>query len=133
MSAAHWNRLGIVKLLLKNRADPNLKRKYGWNALMYACMQGHLKTAQTLLAYDARLEARDDDGRTALHHAAGKGKTAILKILLNKGANVNAVAGNGWTPLMWAAEAGQKTAVKFLLRYHADVNIMKIIEAKENK
>jgi uncharacterized protein DUF6438/ankyrin repeat protein len=59
----------IIKLLLENGADPNLRDGSGMTPLMVLTRYGNTKAADTLLAAGAQIDAKDKDGRTALDHA----------------------------------------------------------------
>ena len=57
---------------------------------------------QRLLASGARLDIRDQAGRTPLHVAAERGAPMAVQSLLAAGSEVDAVDANGQVPLHWA-------------------------------
>jgi ankyrin repeat protein len=73
--------------------------------------------AELLLANGAKVNARNNDGRTALHEAADAGNKDVLELLLANKADVNAKANNGDTPLHVAMIHGYKDIAE-LLRQH---------------
>ena len=93
---------------------------------------GDLKQAESLPAGGAKVNAKDEDGRTALMRAAEEGSAEIVKALLAAGAEVNLRADDGTTALMYASGSGligypvdnkdRVESVKALLVAGADVN-----------
>ena len=60
---------------------------------------------ELLLAKGAKIEARDNSGRTPLSWASeGPMDPGVVKLLLAKGANIEARDDSGRTPLSWASE-----------------------------
>jgi hypothetical protein len=76
-----------------------------------------------LLDAGARVNLRDEDGRTALMFAAGYGRLEIVELLLRAGAKVNAQSKSGATALMEAAREGATETVRALLLAGADVSL----------
>jgi ankyrin repeat protein len=74
-----------------------------------------------LIAEGARLEARDEEGRTPLHLAVRESEK-IAGILMDAGAEIEARDDAGWTPLHHAVEKGWDGMVSLLLARGADVN-----------
>jgi len=84
----------VVRLLLDRGVDPNLRYGNDLTALMWAT--GYSEEAGTsdveeilklLVDHGARLDDKDNRGRTALMIAASLGHTAAAELLLSRGAN----------------------------------------------
>ena len=86
-----------------------------WTPLLTAVVHNQLAIVTLLLAAGAKVEARDEEGRTPLILAAQKGLVDIVQALLAKGADPTAKSFEGWTPLIVACYAGQTEIVHILL------------------
>ena len=66
VAAAEYGHKDIVKLLIRNGADPNITTDIGLTALHVACLQGHEAIVQMLLHFGAGLDARvtDPEGKS---------------------------------------------------------------------
>jgi Ankyrin repeats (3 copies)/Zinc finger, ZZ type len=82
---------------------------------MIATIGGHFEVVEQLIAAKAKINDRNDRGRTALYMAAERGDVEILAALVNAGADVSLGTIAGRTPLMMAAEKGYIAAVKYLI------------------
>jgi ankyrin repeat protein len=60
---------------------------------MLASYSGNRDVVQALLAKEADVNAKTDDGRSALMLASGNGNRDVVQALLAKGANPNAKDG----------------------------------------
>lgn len=127
---------GIVEILLKNNADPDIqitgKEFKGWTALMLAGYKGHMDEFQALLDAGADTDIKNADGKTVweietydkislLHHAFRHKK--IVKLLLEKGFDPNLQTEDGSTPLMYAGRWGNIDVFQLLLDTGADITI----------
>lgn len=74
----------VVRLLLKNGADPNARYENDVMALHIAAMQGHKADAEVLLESGADANARYK-GRTPLSYAKGGGHSDVIQLLLQHG------------------------------------------------
>ncbi|CAL1537868.1 unnamed protein product [Lymnaea stagnalis] len=93
--------LGILKLLVDNGADINLRDTDGNAALHRAVHSGRTENVKLLLESGADVNLRDAIGSTPLHYAMEScGASESLNILLEHGADVNAQDNQGNTPLM---------------------------------
>lgn len=63
--------------------DPNLADEYGWRALLYAALKGHVAVTKLLLA-DPRVDpnACNKKGNNAITIAADAGHAPVLELLL---------------------------------------------------
>jgi uncharacterized protein len=91
--AVFQENVDVVKLLLSNKADPNLRdNQDGSTALHWAAQTGNAEIAAALLNSGADPDAHDKtSGSTPLMFAAVGGYVAVTNNLLAKGADVDAV------------------------------------------
>ncbi len=127
--------LEIVKLLLKNRANPNLQDNDGWTALMTASRfsntESSIEIVELLLKYGANPNLQDNDGWTALILASRfsneESSIETVEILLKNGANPNLQDNDGWSALMLASrysyEESSIETVELLLKNGANPNL----------
>ncbi|WP_104618359.1 ankyrin repeat domain-containing protein [Brachyspira murdochii] len=78
--------LEVVKYLLENGANVNLKNITDVSALILASMDNHLEIVKYLLDKGADINAKDNYGKTALMYASEKGHSEVAKFLKSKGA-----------------------------------------------
>lgn len=88
----------VVKVLVANGADPNVKTKPGveTGAFMRDCRT---------------------KGETPLHRAAAFGSEDTIRMLLDAGAKIDAADANGDSPLSWGSWYGRPDAILRLLCY----------------
>ena len=112
----------IVKLLLKQGADPNFKIIE--TPLHKASAEGHKDIVELLLKHGADPNIkRKYTERTSLHSASERGYKEIVDLLLNQGADPNVKDNRGNTPLSYASGKGNIDIVELLLKHGADPNI----------
>lgn len=109
MAAVLADQVPMVSWLLRQGADPRLKDKEGYSALMLAVREGKSGPVAELAPYHR------DSLDAALLLAALIGRAEVIDTLTNYGASVYARMEDGRTPLMIAAENGHTEAVKLLL------------------
>lgn len=119
--AAFYASLDCMKLLLKRKANPNLKNKYGQTPLMYCTHDaGKMKL---LLKYGADINAKSNSGNTPLLIACiGNGQYKNIKWLINRGADPLAKNYGKETALMHAAQFGDTMTIHLLLSKGVNVN-----------
>lgn len=113
MSAVITDQAEMVRWLLRQGADANLKDHEGYKPLMLAVREGSAATVGELAARDR------EDLDAALLLAAMMDKPAVIDALTSFGASVHARMDDGRTGLMVAAENGGTESVKMLLEVGA--------------
>jgi ankyrin repeat protein len=105
---------------------------YGKTALIKAAQNDHFATVKLLVARDADIHGRGNDGFTALMSAAYAGHKDITTWLLKQGAAVDEMD-NFYhrTALMWSTMRDYPEVTKILLDNGADVNRKDICEKQE--
>jgi uncharacterized protein len=110
-----------MKLLLQNKANPNLKNKYGETPLML-CVNDITKM-KLLLQYGAGINDSTLSGNTALLTACGAGSSyATVKWLIDNGANPLAKRWGSETALMRASQYSDTMIIRLLLSKGLDIN-----------
>jgi hypothetical protein len=109
--------LDMVKLLLKNGADPN-----AGGALSEAITFGHAEVARALVAAGADPGGVESSGINLMHWAAITNRASVIPVLKAAGVPINDLDGAGWTPLMYAAaiDFGEKSTYEALLSAGAE-------------
>ena len=80
--AAYHNETEIIKILLENGANPNLKNKNGKTPIHLLAMYGPAKSMKVLLNYgQADVEIADNDNQTPLDSAKKYEHTGCLILL----------------------------------------------------
>jgi ankyrin repeat protein len=83
-SAAAAGHAKIVKMLLENRADPNVREQGGYTPLHAAAQNGDEGMIRTLLYGGADLNVKSNEGKTPLDLATEAGHTKSM-VLLKEG------------------------------------------------
>lgn len=118
------NLSGMVSLLVKLGADPNVRDARGQTPVIFAnsvLSEGGLLT--TLLSAGADIDAQDKSGETALITACMSANAAIVKSLLEHGAKPDLRDMGGDTALMLVAGRDASDCVQLLLEHGADPNL----------
>ncbi|CAH1408199.1 unnamed protein product [Nezara viridula] len=124
MYACYYDRLEVVKFLLKFGVDKALTCGKGRTPLMIAATSGNVDIMPLVLQKEI-LEFKEDRGMTALCLSIDHGHLSGAEILLSNGANPDVMSKNG-TPLMTTAERGHYSGAKILLQYKANPLISNI-------
>jgi ankyrin repeat protein len=114
-AAAEGGHAGLVKLLLKAKADVNLASlEIGVTPLHAATERKHINIINLLLEAGANVNAYQNRIGTPLHIAAYAGDASIVTLLLRAGADVKAPNPVGATPIDVAFESGHGEIVSLL-------------------
>jgi ankyrin repeat protein len=134
--AAKNNDPEILKLLLSNKADVNLRGlndnfdDLDWTTALFAAVsEGQLKIVKILLSNGADVNQRKThrlkrirsnlptirDGETALMYATIKNDLEIMKLLILNGADVNAKSGRHYAAFRFALDLDHLEASKLLI------------------
>ena len=99
--------------------------KDGWNALHYACSEGHIEIVDTLINFnsDPNLPCNTDTKFSPLMLAALNGHAKIVKKLLEKKSDIEYRNTSGETSLYLASYSGRNEIVDILLKANANPNI----------
>jgi len=104
---------------------PEMKAANLERSLLAAVDQGDLAAAKKSLEQGAKVDARNDKGRTALSLAVSAGQLQIIKALVEKGADVNArtPTETGSTVLAFAVRGKNLEVISYLLVLGAEVDL----------
>ena len=78
--------LHVIRLLLENGANPNVRNDLGGTPLHGASYHGDLEVVRLLLKYGADVEPEDKIGRTPFQTASAYGHHEVATLLLDQGA-----------------------------------------------
>ena len=122
IEAAKGKDLSLLRALLEEHADPNVRQGDGATALHWATHWDDLNAARLLVQAGASVNAVNDNGVTALALASTNGSAPMVALLLGAGADPNLARRSGETPLMLAARTGKSDVVDTLLAQGADLH-----------
>ena len=120
IEAADNGHVDMVKLLIENGADVNLKGEAWYGPLHAAAANGHIEVVKILLENGADVNIFHQN--KPLHNAAMNGHIEVAEILLDNGADINAKGTDEAAPLHTAVSNSQLVMVKWLLSKGANVN-----------
>ncbi|XP_015765569.1 PREDICTED: uncharacterized protein LOC107344436, partial [Acropora digitifera] len=104
--ATHGNNANVVKVLLANKADPNIADQQGNTVLHSSTSTGFFNISQLLVDSGCKVNGRNNNGETSLHSAVRGNNVADVKLLLRNNADVNIENHQGNTPLHISACEG---------------------------
>ena len=125
MLACQKGQTEVVKLLMNQNLNWNMKDPYGKTAFMFASSNNHLVIIQLILhqAQNKSIDwnAKDLSGRTAFMWACFNGQKQVVETIL-KHSNFHEINLNdqdfiGRTPFMLACHNGQTDVVQLLINY----------------
>lgn len=122
--AAMSNHEDMVREVLANHPDLDIRGNLGMTALGIATLRGANLEVQRLLAAGADPNVADANGVSPLATALRLGNRALARVFLAAGADPNIADHEGCTPLHTVAESGDEDLLKDLLSHGADPNIL---------
>jgi len=97
--AIHGNNAAVVKVLLANKADPNIADQQGNTVLHSSTSKRFFNISQVLIDSFCEINGRNNRGETPLHSAVLCKNVANVKLLLRNNADANIQDNEGNTPL----------------------------------
>ena len=117
--------VGLVRTLVKHKADVNVRTESGDTPLTLAAINKHDNVVHALSVYNCEVYAKDKDAYTALLHlSCERGYVSVVRILLNEheaDINLNARTDRDHTPLTLAAINKHDNVVHALSEYNCEV------------
>ncbi|KFA79048.1 hypothetical protein S40288_08774 [Stachybotrys chartarum IBT 40288] len=112
----------MMKLLLDNGANPNVRDKTGKTAVMLASVKGYNLILGLLLDRGAEIDTKNDEGDTPILLTLQRGYLETVKLLIERGADINIKNEMGRTAVMLASVHGYRTIVELLLDRGAEID-----------
>jgi ankyrin repeat protein len=107
-SAAGKHRPELLKALIENGADVQVRDVSGWPILQTAAMQRNLDVVKLLIEKGADVRALTSDGGSPVITAANYVDLPMIRLLVEAGAPVDSQEkAYGWTALLWACRFGR--------------------------
>ncbi|MCC7428114.1 MAG: ankyrin repeat domain-containing protein [Alphaproteobacteria bacterium] len=97
------------------QVPPSAEEIARYTGLHAAAAQGDAGAIRALLSAGARLEVRDEAGRTPLHVATYARQREAIRALIAAGADANALEGRRYDPVTIASVAGDEETLALLL------------------
>ncbi len=137
--AAQWNRVDVIKLLLKHGANIEIENTEKTTPLMGSVIEGNFSAMVELISQGANINCEDKFKNNLLHWATKQMtldvgvRLNILKYLVDK-KKININKGNnlGESPLTNIIKKGHLSIVTYLIQNGADVNQEPNKEAEYN-
>lgn len=120
--AAYQGHSDIVKLLIDQGANPNIRNIFGRTAVHDAVLSKSAETLAMILQSKPNLDIVDNDEQTPLFVAISTGFDTAAEMLLEAGANPN-IAAKTIYPIHKAAYLAKKEILPALIHHGADVNV----------
>ncbi|KAJ5502866.1 hypothetical protein N7463_005740 [Penicillium fimorum] len=121
--ACYFGITQVVKVVLDEGADVNIKDQWSLTSLQAASLGGFQQVVQILLDNGADVDVQFGEYGTSLQLASFGGHAKIVEMLLDQRANVNIQGERYGTALQAASAVGHERIVKMLLNQGAAVDI----------
>lgn len=127
--AARNFHVGMVRTLIKHKADITSRHLYDRTAIHHVAGQGHAEIAKILVEEGKiDIEIKDEDGLTTLYFGCLWGHHDVVQMLLEMGADPDMGikpddTPEKWSPLTVAIDDGYEKCVKLLLDKKANPNL----------
>jgi ankyrin repeat protein len=124
--ATLWGHLDAASLLIEQGANIDVMDDIVGSPLHHVATSGRFDnhTAESLVKLlihaGAKLDFRNNHGRTAFMYALNAGNTNTARAFLENGADINAVCENGQSALAQCIAANQRVLISLLLDWGAD-------------
>ncbi|KAI9697547.1 MAG: hypothetical protein M1820_007746 [Bogoriella megaspora] len=109
----------VMRILINNGADINLRNRGGDTPLHEASRTGYEIAVRLLIDSGANVDSRNRNGESPLYVASRKGEEKVVRLLIDSGADVNSRSSTGTrlegTPLHAAVSAGDGGVVRLLI------------------
>ena len=122
IEAVRSENIGLVNLLLRNGADPNLLETSETSALSSAVENENKKVVTALIKAGADPNLVDRSRLTPLSRAVNTRDQEVVKMLIEAGASIHPPDGIPYSPMYFAIGSGDVRMVEFLLQQGADVS-----------
>ena len=108
-------RTGVVRMVLRCKADVNAKGDMQWTPLHFASCHGHLEIVKLLVERKANVNAQVRDHGTPMHLATRRGHVEIVRVLLRNEGDAHIRTEDGRTALEIATALGNHDIAQLLL------------------
>jgi ankyrin repeat protein len=133
-SNTNKNSTKLIKMLLKNKSDPNIQDIKGWSSLMTTVIYSENKfkyeIMKMLIDHNADVNLENNLKKTALSYYCQYNHTKqnkkIIKLLLDNHSDPNIQDIAGLSPLMYSCARSNLKIIKILLEYNTDPNFQNI-------
>lgn len=113
----------LTKLLLDNKADPNVIDSFGFAPIHIAAGYKSTECFELLLKAEANIDIKAKNQATALMFACSKNNCQTANLLLEKGANINACNVHKQSALYLATKNKHASIVSLLLAWGAEIPV----------
>jgi len=137
LTAAEQGDFDLVKELIAEENDVNIKGYNNVTAFMYAAGRGHVGIMTALRDAGADLNACSlpglgSDGETALTEAIKMKQTATVEVLVSLGVSLEQSNNAGETPLLCAVKSGYVPTAEILVKARAKISYQVLLHAFKN-
>jgi ankyrin repeat protein len=122
-AAAQRGRVEVMRYLMEEGAQVDLRDTFDWTPLERACQRGHIQAVSLLIAHGADTATANEFGLPPLMFASGQGHTDVVTLLLAHGcSDIDDQDGEDrhWTALHHACAGGYAAVVRVLVEAGAD-------------